>query len=76
VLRAVRDVRRFNCTEDLAELLPEGLPSAFTTADIATRASVRRDVAQRMAFCFRSLDIISEVGRTKAGISYTFGPRR
>jgi hypothetical protein len=70
-LREVLEIRRFAGTDDLAELLPASLPSEFTTADIATRAHVSRDVAQRMAFCFRALDVITEVGRTRAGIHYS-----
>lgn len=70
-LRDVLHVRRFRDTGDLAELLPAGLPPEFTTADIATGAKVPRHVAQRMAFCFRALEVITEVGRTKAGIHYT-----
>ena len=70
-LREVLEVRRFRDTEDLAELLPAGLPPEFTTADIAARAGVSRDIAQQMAFCFRALEVITQVGRTKAGIHYS-----
>jgi hypothetical protein len=70
-LRDVHEVRRFHSSDELAELLPDDLPGEFTTADIAVAAHVSRDVAQRMAFCFRALDIIAEVGRTKAGIHYS-----
>ncbi|HUH04833.1 MAG TPA: hypothetical protein VML75_22705 [Kofleriaceae bacterium] len=69
-LRQVLEVRRFRDTRDLAELLPASLPPEFTTADIASRANVPRSVAQRMAFCFRALEVITEVGRTKAGVHY------
>lgn len=69
-LREVLEIRRFRGTEDLAALLPAGLPAEFTTADLATAAQVSRDRAQRMAFCLRALDIITERGRTKAGILY------
>jgi hypothetical protein len=69
-LRAVLEVRRFASTSDLAALLPAGLPPEFTTADIAAAAQVSRDVAQRMAFCFRALDVITDVGRSKDGIHY------
>lgn len=71
VLREIVDRRRFDSTADLVELVPDGLPSPFTTADLATRAGVRRDVAQRMAYVFRALDVFIECGRTKAGIQYT-----
>lgn len=70
-LREVLEVRRFHDTDDLAELLPPDLPDEFTTADIASRAGVSRDLAQRMAFCFRALEVIGEVGRTRAGIHYS-----
>ncbi len=70
-LRAVLEVRRLRGTADLAALLPANLPPEFTTADIATAAGVSRAAAQQMAFCLRSLDVIAEVGRTRAGIHYS-----
>ncbi len=70
-LRKVLEVRHFADTGDLVQLLPAGLPDQFTTADIAAGAKVPRDVAQRMAFCFRALEVITDVGRTKAGIHYS-----
>jgi hypothetical protein len=70
LLREVLEVHHFESTADLARLLPADLPPLFTTADIATRARVARDVAQRMGFCFRALEVIVEVGRTKAGVRY------
>lgn len=69
-LRSVVETRRFAGTSELAELLPADLPLEFTTADIASHAQVPRDVAQRMAFCFRALEVITQVRRTKAGIHY------
>jgi hypothetical protein len=69
-LRSVLETRRFEGTRDLASLLPSTLPAEFTTADIASLAEVSRDVAQRMAFCFRALEVITQVRRTKAGIHY------
>ncbi|GJM37731.1 MAG: hypothetical protein DHS20C19_10980 [Acidimicrobiales bacterium] len=73
VLREIVERRRFACTADLMALVPDGLPDVFTTADLAGRAGVRRDVAQRMAYCFRALGTFVEQGRTKAGIGYTLG---
>ncbi len=75
-LRQVLEVRRFRGTDDLVELLPSDLPPEFTTADLATRARVPRAVAQRMAFCFRALEVFTELGRTKAGIRYSLGVAR
>lgn len=72
-LRAVLERRRFDVSADLLSLVPEGLPDEFTTADLAACAGVRRDVAQRMAYCLRPLGFFHEVGRTKAGIRYSLG---
>lgn len=69
-LRAVRETRRFRGTHDLAALLPAELPPQFTTADLAKAAKITRDVAQKMAFCLRALDVLHEVTRTRAGIVY------
>ena len=74
-LREIVQVRRFGGRADLAELLPAALPPAFTTADIATSAKVSRQLAQQMAFCLRALEVITEVGRTRAGIRYAVAPR-
>ncbi len=68
VLRDVVETHRFRNIDDLCGLLPTALPDEFTTADLAKAAGVRRDVAQRMAYCFRPLGVFEEVGRTKAGI--------
>jgi hypothetical protein len=69
-LRAITATHHYQTTTDLLSLLPDGLPLEFTTADLATGANVSRDVAQRMAYCFRALSIFTEHGRTKAGITY------
>ncbi len=68
VLREVRGVERFETVADLCRLLPDDLPDDFTTADLARMAGVKRDVAQRMAYCFRPLGVFEETGRSKAGI--------
>ncbi len=70
LLREVLEVRRFDDTGALAALLPTELPAHFTTADIAAGAGVSRPLAQQMAYCFRALEVITEVGRSKAGIHY------
>lgn len=70
-LREILEIRRFDAPGDLAALLPEGLPPEFTTKDLCKHAGISRDAAQRMAFCFRFLEIIREVGRSRGGIHYT-----
>ena len=71
VLRELIGRRRFASAADLAQLVPDGLPSPFTTADLARRAGVGRDVAQRMAYVFRALEVFVAHERTKSGIHYT-----
>jgi hypothetical protein len=71
VLREIIGRRRFDDPVDLLQLVPGDLPPIFTTADLAHHAGVGRDVAQRMAYCFRSLGIFDEQRRTRAGIEYS-----
>jgi hypothetical protein len=69
-LRDVREVRRFRTPADLAALLPAELPPRFTTADLAAAAGISRHLAQQMAFCLRALELITDLGRARAGIHY------
>jgi hypothetical protein len=69
-LEQVLEVHSFRDVTDLRHLLPTDLPDRFTTADIARGAGVSRDVAQRMAYCFRATHLIDELGRSRAGIEY------
>jgi len=72
VLREILDRRRFDGPADLVALIPDDLPPVFTTADLARLAGIGRDVAQRMAYCFRSMGLFVERRRTRAGIEYSF----
>lgn len=70
-LREVVDRHRFETIEDLLRLVPvEDLPKEFTTADIAKAAGVSREVARKIAYCFRPLGIFDELRRTRAGYVY------
>ncbi len=66
---------RFATVSDLVALLPADLPAEFTTADIAVGAGVGRDIAQRMAYCFRALEYFVQTGRTRAGYTYRLADR-
>jgi hypothetical protein len=70
-LREILGRHRFDEGRDLLELVPDGLPPVFTTADLARRAGIGRGVAQQMAYCLRPLGLFIEQGRTKAGIEYS-----
>lgn len=68
-LREVISWHRFESRHDLAALLPDDLPTPFTTADIAPQAGSRTS-AQRLAYCLRQLGMIEALDRTRAGITY------
>ena len=70
-LREVIKRHRFETVDDLLGLIPvEQLPNEFTTADIAEVTGMSRDVARKIAYCFRPLGIFDELRRTKAGYVY------
>ncbi len=69
-LRGIVETHRFDRVEDLCRLLPPDLPARFTTADLARHAHVSRDMARKMAYCFRPLGVFDELERTKAGYVY------
>ncbi len=56
--------------EDLAALLPVGLPEPFTTADLALRLGRSRRVAQQMAYCLRMAGAIDAVGKSGNAVEY------
>ena len=70
ILRDVIERQRFDRATDLLTLVPDDLPAEFTTADLAPRAGIGRDAAQRIAYCLRALGLFVEVGRTRAGVRY------
>jgi len=47
---------------DLRGLLPPGLPRSFTTGHLAEKLGIRRDLAQKMAYCLRESGAIETVG--------------
>jgi len=56
--------------EGLLALLPEGLPSPFTTADLAKGLGRTRHLAQEVAYCLRVSGAAEAVGRDKRGVLY------
>ena len=61
VLRTAADLRR---------LLPEELPPAFTTSDLARLASIPRWLAQKMAYCLRHAGAIEPCGKQGNALLY------
>ena len=62
--------RLFLAPEDLADLLPETLEPQFTTGDLAKARGVRMAVAQKMAYCFKAMELIHPVGHRRRSILY------
>ncbi len=58
------------CIDDMVDLLPEGLPETFTTADIAKGLGRPRRVAQQMAYCLRETGAIEIAGRQGNAVEY------
>lgn len=59
----VQQVYRFQTALDLRQLLPNQLPEPFHTGHLAEQLSVRRWVAQRIAYCMREMGAATEVGK-------------
>jgi hypothetical protein len=55
---------------DLTTMLPHDLPPIFTTADLAKGLGVTRDLAQKMAYCLRRLDVIEATGKAGNALAY------
>ena len=69
-LVAVRETVELDSPKALRDLLPEGLPDPFTTADIAQGLGRSRHLAQEVAYCLRVSGAVDAVGRDKRGILY------
>jgi hypothetical protein len=68
-LVGVLDRRLFGNTADWLSFVPDGLQS-FTTKDLATVATTRRDLAQKMAYCLRQAKMIELIGKQGRGNLY------
>lgn len=60
----------FETPQDLADLLPPGLPAEFTTADLATRMRKPRRLAQKMAYCLREVGVLAVIGKQGRAVLY------
>ena len=66
----VLETVEFGSPEELLELVPEGLPDPFTTADLADGLGRSRHLAQEVAYCLRVSGAVKIAGRDKRGILY------
>ncbi len=66
----VVDTVMISGVEDLATLIPAGLPETFTTEDLATALGRSRRVAQQMAYCLRGAEVFVPVGKIGNAVQY------
>lgn len=66
----VVDTVHIDSVDDLAMLLPPGLPNPFTTADLAASLGRPRRLAQQMAYCLRSAGAIKQTGKQGNTVEY------
>lgn len=62
--------RRFDTLDSLRALLPETLPDAFNTADLAATLEIPRWLAQKVAYVMRHCGAIRALDRQRSGILY------
>jgi hypothetical protein len=60
-LLKVVEVHSYENPAQMAELLPDDLPAAFTSADLAETLAISRHLAGRMAYCLREMGVIEQV---------------
>ncbi|MHB1382133.1 MAG: hypothetical protein ACYCXJ_07930, partial [Thermoleophilia bacterium] len=62
-LLEVVESRLFRDAADLRALIPEAIGESFTTADMAEAMGIRRELAQRMAYCLRQAGVVELTGK-------------
>jgi hypothetical protein len=75
-LVAVRETYRFRTAADLAALVRDPLPNPFHTGHLSESLQVRRWIAQRIAYCFRQMGAVREVGKQGNARLYEFARAR
>lgn len=66
----VHDKHVFRTAGDLWRLAPTGLPRPFHTGHLADGLGVERWIAQRMAYCFREMQAVRQVGKQGNALLY------
>lgn len=68
----IRERHLFATPQDLIRLIPRGLPTPFHTGDLATALGIQRWYAQRIAYCFRHMQAVKQVGKRGNAHLYEF----
>lgn len=71
-LLEVHQTRRLRTATDLRRLIDCPLPEVFHTGDLAAALSVKRWVAQRIAYCFDKMGVAEQVGKLGNARLYRF----
>lgn len=58
-------------SSNFLSLLPDDLPSKFTSMDISEQLSIPRNLAQKMLFCFRKMGLTTIIGKSGRSLLYT-----
>ena len=69
----VVEEKAYHVPSDLVALLPETLPQQFTTVELAEEMRISRQLAQKMAYCLRQMDVFDVVGKRDRSILYMLG---
>jgi len=69
-LVAVQQTVQLDSPAALLDLVPDGLPDPFTSADLADVLGRSRHLAQEVTYCLRVSGAVETVGRDKRGILY------
>ena len=69
-LSCVDDVHQFRDAADLRRLIPDQLPTPFTTAELSDALNTDRWVAQRIAYCLRNTGTATQIGKRGNAILY------
>ncbi|MFZ0548807.1 MAG: hypothetical protein WAM60_25380, partial [Candidatus Promineifilaceae bacterium] len=63
LLLDVLSFRDFKETADYLALLPDSLAYPFTNSDLVSKLKIRANVAQKMTYCLRKMELIEVVGK-------------
>lgn len=53
----------YHTPQDFLRLLPETLPAEFTTRMLAKESKLRINLAQKMVYCLRNMEVIQQTGK-------------
>lgn len=70
LLLDVLEYRDFKETADYLALLPDSLDYPFTNNDLRSKLGVRANLAQKMSYCLKKMELIEVVGKDGRSLLY------